>query len=103
MWILLLPLALLGCAPAREPADLVLLGGKIVTMDAARPEVSALAARGGRIVAIGGDREIETLVGPSTEVLRLGGRLAVPGLIESHGHLVSLGRLRTNLDLTKTR
>ncbi len=103
MWILLPTLALIGCAPAREPADLVLLGGKIVTMDAARPEVSALAARGGRIVAIGEDREIERLVGPSTEVVRLGGRLAVPGLIESHGHLVSLGRLRTNLDVTGTR
>ncbi len=92
-----------ACRGAGKGADLVLLGGRIVTLDEARPEATALAARGGTIVAVGSDREIERAVGPATEVLRLEGRLAVPGFIESHGHLRNLGLLRMNLDLTKAR
>jgi predicted amidohydrolase YtcJ len=95
--------ALAGCAHPPEPADLVLLGGKIVTLDPERPEATGLAARGGVIVAVGDDQQIQPLVGPRTEVVRLDGMLAVPGLIESHGHLRNLGILRMNVDLTQTR
>src|SRR5262245_38980563 len=92
-----------GCRRTSEPADLVLLGGRIVTMDPDRPEASALAARGGRIVALGSDAQIARFVGPATTTVRLAGMLAVPGLIESHGHLRNLGILRMNVDLTGTR
>lgn len=103
-WLLLaLILDLVGCARAPEPADLVLLGGKIVTLDPSRPEATALAARAGSIVAVGSDAQIQALVGPETEVVRLDGMLAVPGLIESHGHLLNLGVLRMNVDLKTTR
>ncbi len=103
-WLLLaLILDLVGCARAPEPADLVLLGGKIVTLDPSRPEATALAARAGSIVAVGSDEQIQALVGPETEVVRLDGMLAVPGLIESHGHLLNLGVLRMNVDLKTTR
>ncbi|MCP3959483.1 MAG: amidohydrolase, partial [bacterium] len=81
------------------PADLVLLGGRIVTVDDANPEVSALAARDGMIVALGTDDEIRAHVGNSTEVLDLGGQLAIPGFIEGHGHFMSLGDSRIQLDL----
>src|SRR5882672_3190608 len=102
-WIFFaLALVLFGCAPAPGPADLVLVGGKIVTLDPAHPEATALAARAGKIVAVGSDEQIQKLVGPRTEVVRLDGRLAVPGLIESHGHLRNLGILRMNVDLKKT-
>jgi hypothetical protein len=89
-----------GCKPA--PADLVLLGGKIVTLDASHPEATALAARAGQIVAVGTDAEIQPFMGSKTEVVRLDGKLAVPGLIEAHGHLRNLGTLRMTVDLTKT-
>ena len=103
-WMFLaLALILFGCAPAPVPADLVLLGGKIVTLDPKQPEATALAARAGRIVAVGSDAQIQRFIGASTEVVRLEGMLAVPGLIESHGHLRNLGILRMNVDLKKTR
>ena len=91
---------LVGCGPAEEPADLVLVGGRIVTMDEAMPDVKALAVRGDTIVAMGTEAEIRRLVGPGTEVVDLDGELAVPGLIEAHGHFLGLGRARMQLDLT---
>jgi predicted amidohydrolase YtcJ len=92
-----------GCTPPSEPADLVLVGGKIVTLDPARPEATALAARAGKIVAAGSDEQIRAFVGPRTEVVQLEGKLAVPGFIESHGHLRNLGILRMKVDLKTTR
>jgi predicted amidohydrolase YtcJ len=91
--------ALAACAPAPEPADLVITGGKIVTMDPKMPEVEALAVRGQDIVALGPVRAIAELVGEGTEVIELDGALAVPGLIEGHGHFLGLGRSRMILDL----
>jgi len=86
-----------GCR--HEPADLVVLGGKIVTMDRFQPAAEALAARGGLIVAVGSEEDVSKLVGPSTKVLDLAGAVAVPGLIEGHGHFLSLGRAQMQLDL----
>jgi len=82
-----------------QPADLVLRHGKIVTLDKLKPEVQALAARGGRIVALTSDREIEKHIGKSTEVIDLQGKLAIPGFIESHGHFASLGASKMMLNL----
>ena len=92
-----------SCTPTPEPADLVLVGGKFVTLDPARPEATALAARAGKIVAVGSDEQIRAFIGPRTEGVQLDGRLAVPGFIESHGHLRNLGILRMNVDLKTTR
>ncbi len=71
-------LHLAGCGPAPEPADLLLHNGKIVTMDDSLPQVQALAARAGRIVAVGDDGDLRPYIGPSTRVIDLQGRLAVP-------------------------
>jgi predicted amidohydrolase YtcJ len=93
--------AVTGCGGERHEADLVLRGGRIVTLDEAVPEAEALAIVGGRIAAVGGEGEIAAWIGSGTEVLDLDGGLAVPGFIESHGHLEKLGRLRDNLDLSQ--
>ena len=85
---------------APEPADLVLRGGKVVTVDPALGEARAIAVAGYRIAAVGDDAEIGAYIGPATEVIELGGRLAVPGFIEGHGHFLSLGRAREILDFT---
>src|SRR5262245_31833954 len=85
------------------PADLVVRRGVIATLDEGRPNAQALAARGERIVAVGTDAEIHPLIGPRTRVIDLGGRLVVPGFIEGHGHLMSLGEARMELDLTSAR
>jgi predicted amidohydrolase YtcJ len=97
--------ALAGTArPAAPPAaDLVLRGGRVVTLDPALPEGTALAARGGRIVAVGSDEEVAAQVGEGTRVVELAGRLAVPGLVESHAHFASLGRSRMILELAPTK
>jgi hypothetical protein len=73
-----------GCFPA--PADLVLLNGKIITVDSADRVAQALAVRGGRIVAVGGDAEIARFVGPATRRIDLAGRAATPGLLDAHNH-----------------
>lgn len=87
----------------RNDADLVLLNGKIVTMDADLPEARALAARDGRIVALGSDADMEALIGSATRVIDLDGMLAVPGLIEGHGHYMRFGQTLEQLDLGRVR
>jgi predicted amidohydrolase YtcJ len=90
-------------APAPQPADLVLRGGRIVTLDDRRAEAQARAARNGSIVAVGTDAEIARFVGPATQVIELKGQFAMPGFIEGHGHFTGLGELKLNLDLMNTK
>ena len=92
-----------ACRTTATPADLVLRGGTIVTLDPARPKAQALAARGDRIVALGSDEEIAPLIGPRTRVLELKGNTAYPGFIEGHGHLTGLGRARRTVDVSHAR
>ena len=77
--------------PASIAADLVLTSGKIATMAPGGSGdggdfVQALAARDGRVIAIGSDQEIEALIGPGTEHIDLAGRTAIPGIVDSHCH-----------------
>jgi predicted amidohydrolase YtcJ len=90
-------------AGAADPADLVLVGGHVVTVDSARPEAQAVAVRGDRILAVGTDAEVRRHVGPGTQVVELQGRLVVPGFIDGHGHFTGLGESKTILDLTTAR
>ncbi|HEX6939639.1 MAG TPA: amidohydrolase [Longimicrobiales bacterium] len=92
-----------GAGPAGPPAELVLTNGKIVTVDADRPEAEAVAIAGDTIVAVGSAREIRRYVGANTEVIDLEGRLAIPGFIEGHGHFMGVGRAQMILDLTTAR
>ncbi len=90
--------------PAPEPADLILINGKIVTVDARFPTAAWIAVRGGRVDALGSDpKGFNRHVGDGTEIIDLGGALGIPGLIESHGHFTGLGESKLELDLTKAR
>ena len=84
-------------------ADLILVNGRIVTVDASRPTAQAIAVTGDRITALGSDADIRPLTGPRTNVIDLNGRLATPGFIEGHGHFLGLGRAKTILDLSEAR
>ena len=86
-----------------EPADLVLRNGRIVTLDDRAPEAQALAARGGRIVAVGSTADLARYVGPNTQVIDLNGQFAMPGFIEGHGHFTGIGEGKLNLDLMNTK
>ena len=79
-------------------ADLVLLGARITTMDPARPEATALAARDGVFVAVGSDDEMQSLIGPFTQVIHANGRRVIPGLNDSHTHAIR-GAVNYNLEV----
>ena len=99
-------LALLPVASAQtqvEPATLVLRNGRIATVDEAKPQAQALAARGDTLVAVGTNEDIAPYVGPKTKVIDLQGRRAVPGFIESHGHFTGVGEARIVLNLTRVK
>jgi len=87
---------LAGCAERRDvEAELILSGGLIwygpESPVAAAEAPTALAIAGGRVLAVGGDAEIEELAGASTERIDLAGRRVVPGLMDSHTHFVAGG------------
>ena len=69
-----------------QPADLVLRGGNVVTVDSNWRIAQAVAIRDGRFVAVGTDTEIGGVIGPNTQVIELAGKTVVPGLIDSHLH-----------------
>lgn len=72
-------------------ADLVLLNGTVLTLDGLGRRSTALAARDGRVLAVGGDRDLLSLVGERTRVVDLAGRAAMPGFIETHNHPAFFG------------
>ena len=90
-------------ATPQQPADLVLRGGRIATMDAARSWASALAVRAGKLVGVGSDRDIAPFVGPSTRVIELRGRTATPGFQDAHVHPVHGGMARLRCWLHDSR
>jgi predicted amidohydrolase YtcJ len=79
-------------------AELILFNGRVATLDPARPEATAVAAAGGRFLAVGDDAAVLRHRGPKTTVIDLGGRRAVPGLNDSHLHLIR-GGLSYNMEL----
>src|SRR5882762_6882445 len=76
-------------------ADLVVDGGKIYTVDPLHSVVEALAIRDGKIVFTGSSTDSKRWIGPSTQIERLGGRLVLPGLFDSHIH--PLGIVQTKV------
>jgi len=81
------------------PADLIFAGGPVFT--GGHGDATALAVRGGRIVAVGGD-EVRDLAGPATETVDLHGRLLIPGFQDAHVHAVMGGVELGQCDLTGT-
>ena len=108
---------LLACGPAQQPgaatpkttrpaaptdavpADMILVGGAIMTMDPDRPRASAVAIGQGKILAVGSDDEVRALAGPDTRVIELAGRGVTPGLVDGHAHLLGLGQALESVSL----
>jgi len=85
------------------PADMIVVNGRIYTVDDSRPMVSAFAVRGGRILFAGSEREVRSLAGPKTRVLNVGGATIIPGMVDAHAHLVGLGNSLANVNLAGSR
>jgi predicted amidohydrolase YtcJ len=90
-WIIpvryLLPL-LLFAPPAFADADLIVYRAKVVTVDAKFSVAEAIAIENGKIVAVGSNAEVLKFKGPKTQVVDAGGRMVLPGLMDSHTHPV---------------
>jgi predicted amidohydrolase YtcJ len=78
--------------------DLILHRGLITTLDRSKPTASAVAIKNGVVAAVGSDHEIMQLAGPSTRLIDLKGRRALPGLIDNHLHIIR-GGLNFNMEL----
>ncbi len=94
--------ALAGVAPSRDAAryapTLILRNGRITTLDSSRPSASAVAIADGRFAVVGDDAEVMKHAVSGTEVIDVGGRRVIPGLIDSHTHLIR-GGLNYNMEL----
>jgi predicted amidohydrolase YtcJ len=88
-----------AAAAPDAPADLVLTGGTVITLDPARPRARALAVRAGRVVRVGDDAEVAALIGPRTQRIDLAGGAVLPGLTDAHVHVEGLGLSRETLNL----
>ncbi len=81
------------------PADLILKVGRVWTGDEANPTAEAVASRNGVIVFVGSSEEVDRFQGPATRLIDRPGDFAMPGLIDAHGHMTSLGASAFELDL----
>lgn len=79
-----------------------LVGGKVITMDPERPAATAVAIRDGKIAAVGDDHEIRSAEVPGAELIDLGGRMVLPGFIDSHAHALDTGMRLVSVDLEGT-
>lgn len=85
-------------AKMNRPANVILYNGKITTLDKHKPEVTAIALVGGIVLATGSDKEIHALASPDTKIIDLQGKRVIPGLNDSHLHLIR-GGLNYNMEL----
>ncbi len=88
---LLLLLAASISALAQTSADLVLLNGKVWTVNDKQPEAEAVAVIGNRIAFVGSSREARKWIGPQTKVIDLAGKRVVPGFNDAHVHFLDGG------------
>ena len=106
LWICLI-VVLSACASGevagdQEFADLILINCNLITMEE-NVSGDAIAIKADTIFDMGTTEAIKLLAGPSTRIINLDGATVLPGFIEGHGHLLGLGDLQRNIDLTQTK
>ena len=83
-------------------ADLIVMNGRIATQDERRSFASAVAITEGRFLAVGTDKEVSAHKGDTTQVIDVGGRTVIPGLNDSHLHLIFFSHIAFNKYYTIT-
>ena len=81
---------ILSTQDAARPADLVLLDGRVLTVDDQFRTVTALAIRDGRFVAVGSNEDVRAHIGNATRVVEGRGRTVIPGVIDTHVHALEV-------------
>jgi len=102
-WIIFGILALAGiinmsCSNQKQ-ADLVIIGGKVATVDDDFSIAEAVAVQSDKIIFVGANEDAKKYIGSKTKVIELNGELVLPGLIDSHGHLTGYGKSLEHIDL----
>ncbi|MCO6187726.1 amidohydrolase [Rhizobium sp. L1K21] len=82
-----------------QQADIIIVNGKVLTMDAANPRAEAVALRANMIAAVGTDDEIRKLAGAKTRIVDAGGATVLPGINEAHMHIFPGSVSLTQLNL----
>jgi len=95
----LLFIFLMGCSEKKIPADLIIRGGTIYTVEDGTTTVEAVAVSGDKIVYAGDLAGIKKFEGENTKTIDLQGKTMTPGFIEGHGHFMGLGYNELQLDL----
>ncbi len=93
-------------SPVDGPVDMIIVGGKVLTVDEDFSVAEAVAVSGERIAAVGTNEEIEDLAGPNTRVIDVEGRTIIPGLIDNHVHYLRSSpywRFEVFFDAVRTR
>ena len=101
--LILLILLVISCSEKKIPADLIIQGGKIYTMNDLQPTVEAVAVIGKRIVYAGDVIGAKQFQSEKTSIIDLQGKTMTPGFIEGHGHIMGLGYNEMNLDLMSVK
>lgn len=86
-----------------SPPELVLIRGKILTMDPGSTVAEALAIRDGKILAVGSNAAIKLLEGPQTQVINLSGKTVVPGMIDTHAHFKAAGLAEYVVNMSRAK
>lgn len=89
--------------PQTGTADLAIVNAKIRTMDEKKPQAEAIAISGGKISAVGANKEIRALIGAKTKVIDAGDKLVLPGFNDSHVHFTGIGNLFSSIDLREAK
>ena len=86
----------------QSKADMVIIGGKVATVDEDFSFVEAIAAQDGKIIFVGSNADVQKYIGNETNLIELDGELVLPGLIDAHGHLTGYGKSLEYIDLVGT-
>ena len=84
-------------------ADMVLLNGKIITMNSSKPIAEAVAVKKNKIIKVDTNKKINSLVTKSTKIINLNGKTVVPGFIDSHIHVADFGKFLTWINLQNVK
>ena len=83
---------------AMRPKDLIIVNAKVTTLDRENPVAEAVAIRDGKFLSVGSEAEARAAAGSNAEIIDAGGRRLIPGLIDSHIHVIR-GGLNYNMEL----